>query len=98
MTQTMRENKTMKSLSLMMKNTLRTTSALLLAVSALIVPASLSAANKGPDSGGYSATDATVYSFIDISGPGGGASVLSNADDSTAALTLPFTFGFYGTN
>jgi hypothetical protein len=52
------------------------------------------AATKGPDAGGYQATDATVYSFIDVSGSG--ASVLSGTDDGTAVLTLPFPFQFYG--
>ncbi len=55
------------------------------------------AATRGPDAGGYLATDATVYSFVDIS-TGGAASVLAGADDATAVLTLPFTFHFYGTS
>ncbi len=54
------------------------------------------ATTRGPDAGNYTATDSTVYSFVDVSGPGGGASVLSGIDDGTAALTLPFTFHFYG--
>ena len=54
------------------------------------------ATTKGPDPGGYSGTDATVYSFVDISGGSGGASILAGADDGTATLTLPFTFQFYG--
>jgi hypothetical protein len=54
------------------------------------------AASKGPDASNYTATDATVYSFVDISGPSGGSSVLSGTDDGMAALTLPFTFTFYG--
>jgi uncharacterized protein (TIGR03437 family) len=57
----------------------------------------LSAANKGPDAFGYTATDAAVFSYVDISGAGGGAAVLSGTDDGTAALTLPFSFTFYGT-
>jgi hypothetical protein len=65
-----------------------------------IVFASLSstllATTKGPDAGGYSGTDATVYSFVDISGGSGGASILAGADDGTATLTMPFTFQFYG--
>jgi hypothetical protein len=54
------------------------------------------ATTKGPDSGGYSGTDATVYSFVDIAGGSGGARILAGADDGTATLTLPFTFQFYG--
>lgn len=54
------------------------------------------ATTRGPDAAGYTGSDATVYSFVDISGPSGGASVLSGTDDSTAVLTLPFTFQFYG--
>jgi hypothetical protein len=49
---------------------------------------------RGPDAAGYSGTDATVYSFIDVSA--GGASVLAGTDDASAALTLPFSFTFYG--
>ena len=69
--------------------------ALMLAVLAL-GPAFASAATRGPDLGGYTATDATVFSFVDIAGPGGGASILAGTDDGTAALTLPFPFTFYG--
>jgi hypothetical protein len=71
--------------------------------SALIVVllAALSAAvlatTKGPDGGGYSATDEVIYSFADISGSGGGASILAGTDDATAVLGLPFPFRFYGT-
>lgn len=54
------------------------------------------ATTKGPDSGGYSGTDATVYSFVDIAGGSGGASILAGSDDGTATLTLPFAFQFYG--
>ncbi len=57
----------------------------------------LTATTKGPDAGGYSGTDSTVYSFVDIAGAGGGASVLAGTDDGTVALTLPFAFQFYGT-
>ena len=53
-------------------------------------------ATKGPDAGGYSATDATVFSLVDITGASGGASVLSGTDDGIVALTLPFPFRFYG--
>ena len=66
---------------------------------ALIVSLSLMtlAAIKGPDGGGYTATDSVVFSMIDLSGGGGGASVLSGVDDGVAPLTLPFPFRFYGT-
>lgn len=62
---------------------------------AAICIAPLAAITRGPDAGGYTATDATVFSFVDISGAGG-ASVLSGSDDAVAALTLPFPFAFYG--
>lgn len=52
------------------------------------------AATKGPDASGYSGTDATVASFTDISGAG--TSILGGTDDGLAALTLPFSFKFYG--
>jgi len=54
------------------------------------------AATRGPDAAGYTATDATVYSFVDIAGASGAASILSGIDDGTAVLTLPFAFRFYG--
>lgn len=54
------------------------------------------ATTRGPDAGNYTATDAIVYSFMDISGAGGGASVLSSTDDSAVPLNLPFSFQFYG--
>lgn len=54
------------------------------------------AATRGPDASGYTATDTLVYSFSNIAGPGGGASVLAGTDDGTAVLTLPFSFQFYG--
>ncbi len=54
------------------------------------------AASKGPDAGGYAATDEVIYSFVDISGSSGGASLLSGTDDGTAVLTLPFAVRFYG--
>ena len=53
------------------------------------------ATSRGPDAGGYSATDEAVSSFIDLSATGA-ASVLAGADDETATLTLPFPFRFYG--
>jgi uncharacterized protein (TIGR03437 family) len=66
-------------------------------ISVAIAAGALTAATKGSDTTGYTATDATVFSYVDISG-GGGAAVLSGTDDGTAALTLPFSFNFYGTN
>jgi hypothetical protein len=56
------------------------------------------AASKGPDGGGYTASDETIYSFIDISGAGGAAVTLAGTDDGTSAVTLPFAFRFYGTS
>jgi Big-like domain-containing protein len=69
-----------------------------LAMTALIACSSslVWGASKGPDSGGYFATDEIMSSFVDISGASGGTTVLSGADDGTAALTLPFSFSFYG--
>ena len=67
-----------------------------LALSACAASVMVSAATKGPDAGGYTASDAAVYSLVDISGAGGGASVLAGIDDGVAVLTLPFTFQFYG--
>ena len=54
------------------------------------------AATKGPDAGGYTATDETVYSFVDIAGASGGATLLAGTDDGTALLALPFGVRFYG--
>ena len=70
-----------------------------LALAAMLACSSivLWAATKGPDAGGYTATDEIVYSFVDISGASGAASVLSGTDDGAAALALPFAFQFYGT-
>jgi hypothetical protein len=56
------------------------------------------ATTKGPDAGGYTATDATVYSFINLAGGSGASSVLANTDDGVALVTLPFPFVFYGTS
>ena len=66
-----------------------------LALSACAATVIVTAATKGPDAGGYTASDAAVYSLVDISG-GGGASVLAGIDDGIAPLTLPFAFQFYG--
>jgi hypothetical protein len=46
--------------------------------------------------GGYSVTNNVPFSYIDIAGTGTG--VLSNEDDATAVLQLPFPFSFYGVN
>src|SRR5687768_2322187 len=54
------------------------------------------ATTKGPDAGGYTGTDATTYSFVDISGAGGGTAILAGTDDGTAIVALPFPFRFYG--
>jgi hypothetical protein len=54
------------------------------------------AATRGPDIAGYVATDAAVFSFVDIAGGSGGASVLAGTDDGTAPLAIPFVFQFYG--
>ncbi len=48
----------------------------------------------GPDASGYRATNAVVYSFIDISSTG--SSVLAGTDDDSAILNLGFSFNFYG--
>jgi hypothetical protein len=54
----------------------------------------ISQACLAQSAGGYTATNATTYSFVDISQTG--ASVLSGTDDGTAPLTIPFVFQFYG--
>jgi hypothetical protein len=56
----------------------------------------ISAATKGPDAGGYTASDGVVYSMVDISGSGGGISVLAGVDDGAVPLVVPFPFRFYG--
>jgi hypothetical protein len=61
-----------------------------------LVPILGFAATRGPDAGGYTGTDSTVYSFVDLAGAGGAASILAGTDDGTAVLTLPFAFRFYG--
>jgi hypothetical protein len=69
-----------------------------IALAAVLASApSVWAATKGPDAGQYTATDVTVYSFIDIAGAGGSASVLADTDDGATLLTIPFPFQFYGT-
>jgi hypothetical protein len=66
------------------------------ALLALLASNPVRATTRGPDAGGYTATDSTVYSFVDIAGGSGGASLLADTDDGTAALTMPFAFRFYG--
>jgi len=73
--------------------TRRRTAALTLAI--VMSLASPRAATRGPDAAGYTASDATVFSFIDVAAAGG-ASILADTDDATAVLTLPFAFPFYG--
>ena len=70
-----------------------------LAIGSVVAACSIAAfaASKGPDAGGYSASDETIYSFVDISGASGAAVTLAGTDDGTAAVTLPFAFRFYGT-
>ena len=50
---------------------------------------------QAQDAFGYTAKSAVTYSYLEIGGTGTG--VLSNTDDGTAVLTLPFGFKFYGT-
>jgi hypothetical protein len=47
------------------------------------------AASKGPDAGGYTASDETIYSFVDISGASSGRDAYRNRRW-TAPVTLPF--------
>ena len=93
-----RVNRTSLQRNDMIRSTLvpRLTRAVAVALIACVGSAGLIATTKGPDAGGYSGTDATVYSFIDISGGAGGISVLAGTDDGTVPLTLPFAFQFYG--
>ena len=67
-------------------------------VAAMVGAGPAMATDKGPDAGGYKATDATVYSFINLAGGSGASSVLANTDDGVALVTLPFPFVFYGTS
>lgn len=78
---------------------LKGTGILRLALTAVLASAPLlwaSNTTKGPDTGNYTATDSTVYNFVDLASAGGSASVLSDVDDGGALLTLPFAFQFYG--
>ncbi len=76
--------------------TRRTLMAVMTAALVAVIPSLAGAATRGPDSGGYTASDTTIYSFVDISGAGGGASTLTGSDDEAVALALPFAFSFYG--
>jgi hypothetical protein len=67
-----------------------------LAMAALFTAGLLWATNKGPDAGNYTATDNTVFSFLDPGGSGSAPSKLTGTDDGGALLTLPFSFQFYG--
>ena len=60
----------------------------------LLMTTVLWATDKGPDAGNYTATDSTVYSFIDPAGGGGSSSILSGVDEGVTPLTLPFSFLF----
>jgi hypothetical protein len=68
----------------------------IIGLASVIAGLSLQAVGKGPDAGGYSATDAAVYSFVDLTAGGGAVSVLSGTDDGVVPLALPFPFYFYG--
>jgi hypothetical protein len=67
-----------------------------LALAAALAISTVWAGKTPPDAGGYTATDAAGYSFIDLTVSGGSASVLANQDDGLALLTMPFPFTFYG--
>jgi hypothetical protein len=81
-----------------MNTTLRTAGRRVVTLAAVLACCSVLvwAATKGPDAGGYGATDDLVYSFVDISGSTGGSTLLSGTDDGTAVLALPFPIRFYG--
>jgi hypothetical protein len=67
-----------------------------LAMLVLVPMASWADTTRGPDAGGYTATNGAVYSFVDISAGGSAISVLSGTDDGTVPLAIPFAFSFYG--
>lgn len=67
-------------------------------MAALLALAPARATTTAPDAGHYTASDSVVFSFIDLTVLGGSASVLTNTDDATALLTLPFPFIFYGSS
>ena len=59
-------------------------------------PASRGAIRGMTDSAAGYSVSATAFGFTDISTTG--TTILANVDDSTATVSLPFTFNFYGTN
>lgn len=61
---------------------------------ALLAAAGAEARTVGPDSAGYSASDATTYTFQDISTTG--TRVLVDVDDQVVNAPIGFTFNFYG--
>ena len=61
-----------------------------------VAPSSSQAANIGPDSFGYEATDEVGFSFEDVSVTG--TRILSGVDDAASPAGLGFTFNFYGTD
>ncbi len=65
-------------------------------VMVLLGAPALFAAVVGPDAFGYTATDETPYSFVDISHSG--VRTLAGTDDATAIANIGFTFSFYGQN
>ena len=76
----------------MVRDTRRAVGLAALALATVVV----SAATRGPDAGGYTASDGVVYSMVDVSGAGGGTAVLGGVDDGAVPLVIPFPFRFYG--
>lgn len=60
----------------------------------LAAVASLSATSVGPDAAGYTATDETAYSFVNIASTG--IRTLALTDDGTTTANIGFPFGLYG--
>ena len=60
----------------------------------LLMVAGLSATKLGPDAAGYTATDETAYSFVNIAGTG--IRKLALTDDGTTIAPIGFTFELYG--
>jgi hypothetical protein len=64
----------------------------LLTIAALVcIPGALA---RAADVFGYTATNSTMFSYLNVSGTG--SSALSGIDDGTVNLSLPFGFRFYG--
>jgi len=78
-----------------MAMTTRVRRAALTVLLGMLATAVTGAATRGPDAGGYVATDAAVDSFIDLPQTGA-AAILAGTDDGVVALSLPFAFQFYG--